>query len=140
MNDGRADHGFDSPSREDRNMPRALLRQPLFRLLAINLAAGVCLAALLLGGLLWVNPGHLRELIFADSSPGTALGLLMFGFVITFGSAAMGSAIMAMGTDLRGGDRGGRRIPIELIPGAEPIPVRAERSMRPARRQSELRF
>ncbi|WP_322514195.1 hypothetical protein SR870_14215 [Rhodopseudomonas palustris] len=120
-------------------MPRTLLRQPLFRLLAINLAGGVCLAALLLGGLLWVNPGHLRELIFADSSPGTALGLLMFGFVITFGSAAMGSAIMAMGTDLRGGDRGKRR-PFDLIPGAQPIPVRAERAIRPARRRSEPRF
>ncbi|MBI5128598.1 MAG: hypothetical protein HZA66_04090 [Rhodopseudomonas palustris] len=121
-------------------MSRALLRQPLFRLLAINLAAGVCLATLLLGGLLWINPGHLRELIFADSSPGTALGLLLFGFVITFGSAAMGSAIMAMGTDLRGGDRGGKRTPLQLTPGAEPIPVRAERSMRSARRQSEPRY
>jgi len=141
MNDGRADGSTDRPvEEEDRNMSRALLRQPLFRLLAINLAAGVCLAALLLGGLLWINPGHLRELIFADSSPGTALGLLLFGFVITFGSAAMGSAIMAMGTDLRGGDRGGKRTPLQLIPGAEPIPVRAERSMRPARRQSEPRY
>jgi hypothetical protein len=35
-----------------------------------------------------------RDLIFADSSPGTALGLLLFGFVITFGSAVMGTAIM----------------------------------------------
>ena len=51
------------------------LRQPLFRLLAINLAIGVMIAALLLGGLLYLNPGHLRDLIFADDSPGTALGL-----------------------------------------------------------------
>jgi len=116
-------------------MSRPLLRQPLFRLLAINLAAGVCLATLLLGGLLLVNPGHLRELIFADNSPGTALGLLLFGFVITFGSAAMGSAVMAMGSDRHGGSRGGKRL-IELFPGAEPIPVRAERSMQ-TRRRSE---
>jgi hypothetical protein len=40
---------------------------------------------------------RLRDLIFADNSPGTALGLLLFGFVVTFGSAAMGTAIMAMG-------------------------------------------
>jgi hypothetical protein len=39
-------------------------------------------------------------LIFADDSPGTALGLLLFGFVVTFGSAAMGTAIMAMGQPL----------------------------------------
>ena len=73
------------------------LRVPLFRLLAINLAAGTALAVLLVGGLLALNPGGLRDLIFADSSPGTALGLLLFGFVVTFGSTAMGTAIMAMG-------------------------------------------
>ncbi|MFC0241834.1 hypothetical protein [Rhodopseudomonas telluris] len=108
-------------------MSRTLLRQPLFRLLAINLAAGISLAVLLIGGLMWVNPGHLRELILADASPGTAFGLLLFGFVITFGSAAMGSAIMAMGTDLRGGDRG-KRMPAGLIP--QPIPVRSESAAR----------
>jgi hypothetical protein len=74
------------------------VRQPLLRLLAINLAAGILVAALLLGGLLLVNPFELRHLIFADDSPGTAFGLLLFGFVITFGSAAMGTAIMAMGS------------------------------------------
>jgi hypothetical protein len=73
------------------------LRVPLFRLLAINLAAGITLAVLLVGGLLALNPAGLRELILADSSPGTALGLLLFGFVVTFGSAAMGTAIMASG-------------------------------------------
>lgn len=73
------------------------LRVPLFRLLAINLAAGVTMATLVVGGLLALNPGGLRHLIFADSSPGTALGLLLFGFVVTFGSVAMGTAIMAMG-------------------------------------------
>ncbi len=74
-----------------------LLRQPLLRLLAVNLAIGVIAAVLMLGGLLAVNPGNLRHLIFADRSPGAALGLLLFGFLITFGSAAMGSAIMALG-------------------------------------------
>ena len=73
------------------------LRVPLFRLLAINLAAGAAVAALLVGGLLALIPSGLRDLIFADTSPGTALGLLLFGFVVTFGSAAMGSAIMAAG-------------------------------------------
>jgi hypothetical protein len=70
-----------------------VLRVPLFRLLAV----GVTLATLVVGGLLALNPGGLRHLIFADASPGTALGLLLFGFVVTFGSAAMGTAIMAMG-------------------------------------------
>jgi len=50
----------------------AFLRVPLFRLLAINLAAGIAVAALLVGGLLVLNPFGLRDLIFADNSPGTA--------------------------------------------------------------------
>ena len=74
-----------------------LLRTPLFRLLAINLGIGTALAVFLVGGLLWLNPGGLRHLIFTDRSPGVALGLLLFGFIVTFGSTAMGSAIMAMG-------------------------------------------
>ncbi|SFN39583.1 hypothetical protein SAMN05216573_112165 [Bradyrhizobium sp. Rc3b] len=87
---------------------RSLLRIPLFRLLAINLAIGACAATLLVGGLLWLNPGHLRELIFADSSPGIALALLVASFLITFGSAAMGSAIMAQGLKEHSGKGGGR--------------------------------
>ena len=86
------------PSNEQKPGRLAFLRVPLFRLLAINLAIGMTVAALLVGGLLVLDPYHLRDLIFANSSPGTALGLLLFGFVVTFGSAAMGTAIMAMGT------------------------------------------
>jgi hypothetical protein len=74
-----------------------LLRLPLLRLLAINLAIGASAATLLVAGLLWLNPGHLRELILADRAPGIGLALLLASFVITFGSAAMGSAIMAQG-------------------------------------------
>ncbi len=92
-----------------------LFRTPLFRLLAINLAIGVGLAVLLVGGLLLLDPGGLRHLIFADRSPGTALGLLLFGFVVTFGSTAMGTAIMAAGKPPAkgGGPGGGQR---QLVP------------------------
>ena len=83
--------------------PVSLLREPLFRLLAINLAIGVTAAVLLLGGLLALNPHGLRDLIVADRSQLTALGLLLFGFVVTFGSVAMGTAIMAI---RRGDSRG----------------------------------
>jgi hypothetical protein len=75
----------------------SVLGQPLLRLLAINLAIGAAAAVLLLGGLIALNPDRLRDLILADSSPLTALGLLLFGFLITFGSVAMGTAIMAIG-------------------------------------------
>jgi hypothetical protein len=87
----------EEPSKERTPRRFNFLRVPLFRLLVINLAIGMAVAALLVGGLLLLNPGGLRDLILADSSPGTALGLLLFGFVVTFGSTAMGSAIMAMG-------------------------------------------
>lgn len=103
----------DQPDDQGRKPRRfGFLRAPLFRLLAINLAAGITLAALLVGGLLALDPGGLRHLIFADRSPATALGLLLFGFVVTFGSTAMGTAIMAMGKPPAGDDapRGPRRL------------------------------
>jgi hypothetical protein len=93
----------------------------LFRLLAINLAAGITLAALLVGGLLALDPGGLRHLIFADSSPATALGLLLFGFVVTFGSTAMGTAIMAMGKP-SAGDDAPRGPPLLARPARTPAP------------------
>ena len=95
------------PDHENKPSRPALLRIPLFRLLAINLAIGACAATLLVGGLLWLNPGHLRELIFADRAPGIALVLLLASFLITFGSAAMGSAIMAQGRKDEDSGRGG---------------------------------
>ncbi len=83
-----------------------LLRLPLIRLLAVNLAGGAIAAALMLGGLLALNPGGLRDLILADRAGGAALALLAFGFLVTFGSAAMGSAIMALGARERDGRTG----------------------------------
>ncbi|TWB60338.1 hypothetical protein FBZ94_104563 [Bradyrhizobium sacchari] len=94
------------PKNQQPRAPR-LLRVPLFRLLAINLAIGACAAVLLVGGLLWLNPAHLRELILADRTPGIALLLLLASFLITFCSAAMGSAIMAQGRQEDGGERSG---------------------------------
>ena len=44
----------------------SLLRQPLIRLLAVNLTAGIAIAVLMLGGLMALNPGGLRDLILAD--------------------------------------------------------------------------
>ena len=77
---------------------------PLARLLLINLGIGVVVALLLVGGLIMFNPGGLRGLILADQSPVVALGLLFFGFVVTLGSTAMGTAIMAMGVGERNDD------------------------------------
>src|SRR5579863_7218474 len=42
-----------------------IFRTPLFRLLVINLALGISVAALLVAGLLWLDLAGLRHLIFA---------------------------------------------------------------------------
>ncbi|MGJ5207343.1 hypothetical protein [Bradyrhizobium sp. HKCCYLR20261] len=90
---------------------RRLLQSPLFRLLAINLALGLVMAVVLVGGLLALNPWDMRHLIFADHSPGVAIGLLLGSFFVTFGSTAMGTAIMALGSsDDDDGPRGGTRV------------------------------
>ncbi|NVN84980.1 MAG: hypothetical protein HXX15_02730 [Rhodopseudomonas sp.] len=103
-----------------RLLPRhRLFKVPLFRLLAINLAIGIAIASVVVGGLLAINPGGLRDLILADDSPGTALGLLLFGFVVTFGSAVMGSAIMAMGREDRD-HHGGGKLALARISTAKP--------------------
>ena len=72
-------------------------QQPLWRLLAINLASGIAVAILLVGGLLALNPAHLRDLVLTDIHGVATIALLLFGFVITFGSTAMGTAIMSIG-------------------------------------------
>ena len=71
---------------------------PLLRLLGINCAAGTAVALIAVGGLLALN-GQLRELIFADHSPAVPLVLLSGGFVVTFASVVMGTAIMRLGQD-----------------------------------------
>jgi len=117
----------DKVHRQTRKAPwSGLLRVPLFRLLAINLATGTAVAALFVGGLLALNPANLRNLILADSSPGTALGLLLFGFVVTFGSTAMGTAIMAMGPPPAEDDTP-RAPPLPAAKQFEEVTVRADR-------------
>ncbi|WP_423956353.1 hypothetical protein [Bradyrhizobium sp.] len=112
--DRRAQQGHDDTT------PRGhagLLRKPLFRLLAINLAVGAAMAVFLVGGLLAINPGGLRDLIFGDRDPAVPLVVLLLSFFVTFGSAAMGTAIMALGQreDLDGPPRGPRRLALQRL-------------------------
>jgi hypothetical protein len=92
---------------------------PLARLLLINLAIGAAATLLLVGGLLLLDPGGLRHLILSDRSPGVALALLVFSFFITFGSTAMGTAIMALGRRERNDKppRGPRRLAAQWLIG-----------------------
>ena len=98
-------------------------RSPLIRLLAVNLTLGIGIAALMLGGLMVLNPGNLRGLIVADRNGATALILLGFGLVVTFGSVAMGTAIMMLGKKAKANNGS----------GGTPIPVRAALTLRSRR-------
>jgi hypothetical protein len=100
-----------------------LVRLPLLRLLGVNLAIGAAIAVLMLGGLLALNPANLRGLILADRNGAAALMLLAFGLLVTFGSVAMGTAIMMLGKKPKPNNDG----------GGTPIPVHVAAKHRPAR-------
>jgi hypothetical protein len=110
---------------------KALARQPLIRLLAVNCAAGAAAALVMLGGLMALNPGNLRALIFADRMGAVALALLLFGLVVTFGSVAMGTAIMALGRKRDDDGAGGTRAAVPVKAAA-----RRARTAQPAPRIS----
>ena len=110
-----------------------LPRDPLFRLLAVNGLAGTAIAGLVLGGIFLGNIGNLRVLVMSAEDPVLPVIMLAFGLFITLGSVVMGSAIMLLGDNGRGGNGGGRvskhRQPVffgeQLKP--VPVPVRANR-------------
>ncbi len=95
---------------------------PLLRLLAINLAAGIAVALLALGGMLAISP-QLRTLILADHSPAVPLALLGGGFIVTFASVVMGTAIWRIGREHDGPSGGGRKR--QDIGGPKVVRVRA---------------
>jgi O-antigen/teichoic acid export membrane protein len=101
--------------------PRENPAMPLLRLLGINLAAGIAVALLALGGMLAISP-QLRTLIFADHSPAVPLALLGGGFIVTFASVVMGTAIWRIGREHDAPPGGGRRRSVSAL--AEPAPIR----------------
>ena len=92
--------------------PLFMRRHPLIRFLALNLALGLVVAAVAVGGLIGSDLFGLRRLIFADHSPVAALVLLAGGFMVTFASTVMGSAIMGLGIRPPG-DRGAAPAPAD---------------------------
>lgn len=71
-----------------------ILRYVLPSLLAGSIA-GVIAAA----GIVLSNIGALRDLIFNTPDGWIAMGLMTLGFVVTFGSVAIGAAIIRLGSD-----------------------------------------
>lgn len=112
------------PSRRPGGVSR-LLAQPFFRLLAINWLIGAFAAAIVLGGLLWLDTGGLRSLILASDQPWLPILVLLAGLMITLCSAAMGAAIMALPSE-PGNDSGCRmRLKVKgvLEPALAPVPA-----------------
>lgn len=120
------------PSRRPGGVSR-LLAQPFFRLLAINWLIGAFAAAIVLGGLLWLDTGGLRSLILASDQPWLPILVLLAGLMITLCSAAMGAAIMALPSEP--GDDSGRRMRLDvkgaLEPALAPVPVPVSVPARP---------
>ncbi|WP_298814525.1 hypothetical protein [uncultured Roseibium sp.] len=102
-----------------------LPKDPLFRLLVINGAAGLGIAALVLGGIFVANFGNLRELVLAADDPFLPVIMLAFGLIITLVSVVMGSAIMLLGDKPREGDGGGKRKALRFSAELTPIAVTA---------------
>jgi hypothetical protein len=75
-------------------LPDEIVRHMLAPALAGSLAGLVATA-----GLLALNVGSLRTLIAGAERGWIAVALLAAGFMITFGSAAIGAAIMSLGED-----------------------------------------
>lgn len=103
---------------------RALSRNPLFRLLALNWLAGFAVTVLLVGGLYATDAGGLWSLIMRSEMPAVPIAMLFCGFLVTFTSAAMGTAIMMMPSDRSSGG-GGRRMRLRT-PALVPVPVEAK--------------
>jgi hypothetical protein len=85
---------------------------PLIGFLLRHCALGAAAGALLLAGLVGFDVGGFGDLIWRSESPLLVLVVLQWAFTITFGSAAMGSAIF-------------------LLPSAPPEDDGARRARRP---------
>ena len=68
----------------------------LMKLLARNLFLGVLAGWITLGALVATNVGGLYGLVFGPNGTLLPIILLGFGFTVTFGSLAMGAAIMLL--------------------------------------------
>ncbi len=97
-----------------------MTRDPLNRLLLINLLSGALIGLIFVGGLLAVDAYGLRGLMMRDADGLLAFVLLCGGFIVTAASVVAGSAVMmhkgGAGDDDDDHHGGGRRL--------EPVKVR----------------
>jgi len=95
---------------------------PLFRFLAANCIAGIVTSWLFLGGIVWLDVGGLYQLLSRSPDAGVAIAVLAVGFAVTFGSAAMATAVWLMPYGDGQGGKGDRRR-VRLLPTLQLAPV-----------------
>lgn len=133
MREDRRDTDFDpaDPDFATAGGPRRLRDEPLLRLLAVNGLIGAAVATALAAVVLVTDTAHLRTLIFASNEPWIGIALLFFGFLVTMGSVAMGTAVMLLpkDDDDDDGPGGGSKLEVltlpQFAPPMTPVPVRA---------------
>jgi hypothetical protein len=76
--------------------PKHKFDSDLLRFLARHLIVGIFLGETALAGLMLLDVGGLRTLIWNSSERGIALSMLMLFFALTFGSLAMGTGIASL--------------------------------------------
>ncbi len=101
-------------------------RDPLHRLLAVNALLGALMGLAFVAALFWLNIAGLGRLLGNDSHPALAAGVVALGFVVTFASVMMATAVMMQSGNNDSGDDDGHR------PRLEPalVPVRVRRGAR----------
>ncbi len=72
------------------------MKPGLLSFLLGHLLVGILAGWSVLGLLLWFDTAGLRTLIAKSGEGWLVVGLLLFGFAITFGSLAMGTGVMGL--------------------------------------------
>jgi len=99
---------------------------PLIRFLLRHCLAGVLAGWTMVALLLLLDVAGLGTLVFASEGWLVALVMLMVFFAITFGSVAMGGAVMSLGR----ADRPSGRRPAAFVGARRPMPALARREGR----------
>ena len=86
-------------ARTTRSTHVTLSRVEVFRFVLPRLLAGCCGGIVAALGMILTNVGSLRDLVLHRDGGLLAAALLTFGCVVTFGSAAIGVAIMGLAWD-----------------------------------------
>jgi hypothetical protein len=100
-----------------RDTKNILLRDPLLRLVVLNALGGMVLGVFCVGAILLLDVAGIRGLIMRSDLALPAIGLLLGGFAVTFGSVVAGTAVMSVKSEgEEPGPKGGTRVPVELVP------------------------